>query len=255
MDGFHNLETLMIPIPLSDLITLNPIRKNTTTPIKFTTTGLAIDGSADNNLISKAFRLLDADFKLPATAIHLHKSIPFGAGLGGGSADGAFTITALNDLYQLNLSTPQMETYAAKLGSDCAFFIQNKPAIATGRGELLKHIPLEIKNYYLMIVIPPTGISTKEAYSSIKPKEPKHRIAEHWKKDMNYWAKYLTNDFEDSVYQQKPAIKKVKEKLYEQGAVYASLSGSGAASFGFFKEKPDLKNIFPKNYFVWGSLL
>lgn len=250
-DGFHNLETLMVPIPLTDLITINPIKNDqSSNKVVFSSTGLTIDGSPNDNLILKAFRLLNVKYQLPATAIHLHKSIPFGAGLGGGSADAAFTLVMLNQLYQLNLTNTELEILAAELGSDCAFFIENKPAIATGRGEVLNAIDFNLKGYHLAIVIPPTPISTKEAYSKVTPAKPKYTIAENWNSPIENWSNLFKNDFEPSVYSQKPEIKKIKDLLYDAGANYASLSGSGSASYGIFKNLPKLQHTFPKNYFV-----
>lgn len=255
-DGFHDIETVMYPIPLFDKITLT--RNENSAPAQklvFSSTGLAIDGKPESNLIVKAFNLLVADYDMPATQIHLEKIIPFGAGLGGGSADCAFTITALNQLYQLKLTNKQMKSYAAALGSDCPFFISNKPALAKGRGELLSETSVNLEGQFLVLVIPPFGINTKQAYSMVKPQQPKIPVEALIKQPLEFWKNALTNDFEASVFKQQPGIEAVKNALYEQGAIYASLSGSGSASFGIFNSPQNLNNIFPENYFVWSTQL
>ncbi|MGD9992461.1 MAG: 4-(cytidine 5'-diphospho)-2-C-methyl-D-erythritol kinase [Salinivirgaceae bacterium] len=255
-DGFHSIETVMYPIPLFDKITLSKNENSAgTEKLVFTASGLAIDGVAKNNLIVKAFNLLDADFDLAPTQIHLEKNIPFGAGLGGGSADCAFTITAIDQLYGLKLTNKQMENYAAQLGSDCPFFIKNQPALAKGRGELLSEIPLDLKGQFLALVIPPVGINTKQAYSLVTPKTPETPVEETIKQPVERWRNNLVNDFEFSVYKQLPEIEQVKTTLYKLGAVYASLSGSGSASFGIFNKDLNFKEHFPENYFVWTSQL
>ncbi|MGE4287449.1 MAG: 4-(cytidine 5'-diphospho)-2-C-methyl-D-erythritol kinase [Salinivirgaceae bacterium] len=251
-DGFHSIETVMFPIPLCDKITIAPIENYAgSEKLAFSSSGLIIDGRAENNLIVKAFNLLDADFNLAPTQIHLEKNIPFGAGLGGGSADCAFTINALNQLYNLKLTNKRRENYAAQLGSDCPFFIKNQPALAKGRGELLSEIHVDLKGRYLALVIPPVGINTKQAYSLVTPKKPETPVEETIKQPINTWKKKLLNDFEASVFKQKPEIEQVKNVLYAQGATYASLSGSGSASFGIFDTALNLEEHFPKNYFIW----
>jgi 4-diphosphocytidyl-2-C-methyl-D-erythritol kinase len=244
----------MYPINLTDIVTINPMEQDTPeNKISFRFTGIKIEGNTDDNLISKAFHLLDSDYNLPPVSVHLHKSIPFGAGLGGGSADGAFMLNGLNRLFHLNLSNEKLENYAAQLGSDCAMFIKNKPVLAKGRGELLHPLKLDLSTYCIVVVIPPVAISTKEAYSLVKPSIPTNRVEDIISRPIESWKDVLLNDFETSVFEQKPEIKRIKETFYQAGAVYASLSGSGSATFGIFKTKPDLKNIFPKDAFIWGS--
>ncbi len=255
-DGFHAIETFMYPIPLCDIITINSSKNNDNKgKVTFSCTGFKIDGEPKENLILKAYNLLNLDFNLPPTEIHLHKSIPFGAGLGGGSADCAFTLSALNQLYQLKLSDSKLETYASRLGSDCPFFIKNKPAMAKGRGELIEPKPFSLSSYYLAIVIPPIPISTKEAYDKVVPGEPEYRIEDFLNHSLEKWKNCIVNDFETSVFAHQPEIKKIKELLYVSGAIYASLSGSGSASFGIYRNVPVLRNLFPKDYFIWYSKL
>lgn len=251
-DGFHELETLMYPVNLRDILTINKsyslYRK-----LKFTSTGINIDGDPENNLIVKAYQLINREYNLPSLEIHLHKSIPFGAGLGGGSADCAFTIKGINDLCQLNLSIKKMEELAAVLGSDCPFFIKNKPAIARGRGEKLECYNLNLDEYYFAIVIPPIPISTQKAYRLIKPNHPIEKLSDLLKKEITNWHKSIVNNFEESIFPHYPDIKKIKVDLYTLGATYAALSGSGSAVFGIFENKVELKKVFPKEYFIWQS--
>jgi len=251
-DGFHELETLMYPIPLTDILTINK-SANKINKINFTTTGLHIDGLPEDNLIYKAYKILDSKFNLPALDIHLHKSIPFGAGLGGGSADCAFAISGINKLCQLNLPTNTMETIAAELGSDCPFFIQNQPAIAKGRGELLESFKLDLTKFTFVVIIPPIPINTKNAYRFVKPFVPDESLKMSLLSNLENWKNVVYNNFEDSVFPQYPEIQGIKKTLYENGAFYAALSGSGSAVFGIFQNKIMLKNLFPSTYFLWQS--
>lgn len=248
-DGFHELETLMYPIQLTDILTINK-STNQNQKLKFTATGIQIDGDKEDNLICKAYNLLDSIYKLPALDIHLHKSIPFGAGLGGGSADCAFAISGINSLCQLNLPMQTMEEIAGELGSDCPFFIQNKPAIAKGRGELLEPFNVDLRPYNFVVVIPSIPINTKEAYRFVKPSLPAYNLRDSLLKGIDTWKNTIQNNFEDSVFPQYPEIQKIKETLYEKGALYASLSGSGSAVFGIFKDVPNFETVFSKDYFI-----
>jgi len=252
-DGYHDITTMMYPIPLTDIL---DILKSTGTKHKkcsLTTTGLAINGNPEDNLVCKAYNLLDKEFELPPVTVHLHKSIPFGAGLGGGSSDGAFMLKGLNELFDLQLNNDRLAFFAAKLGSDCPFFIKNRPAIATARGEELSHQKLDLSEFFIVVIIPKMTISTREAYSLIKPASPKHSIEEYFHLPIESWKNKLVNDFEEPVYSLKPEIAGVKQKLYEAGAVYASLSGSGSSTYGLFRTEPNLKGVFPKDYFSWIS--
>ena len=251
-DGFHELETLMYPVKIKDTLIINKAQDRYKKP-KLTTDGITIDGNTDDNLIVKAYNILDNLYNLPPIDFHLHKTIPFGAGLGGGSADCAFTITGINELCNLNLTIVEMENIASQLGSDCPFFITNKPAISTGRGEILNQNKIDLNSFYFAVIIPPIPISTKEAYNLVTPNKPIYNLEKALKTDINKWKGLIVNNFEDSVFPQYPAIKKIKEKLYNSGAKYSSLSGSGSAVFGIFKERPILNDIFPKDYFVWLS--
>jgi 4-diphosphocytidyl-2-C-methyl-D-erythritol kinase len=216
--------------------------------IKFNYSGLEIEGNSDNNLIMKAYRLLKDDFDLPAINIHLHKSIPMGAGLGGGSADAAFMLKMLNDEFKLGLSSAELQQKAAKLGADCAFFIKNTPAYATGIGNILTPIDCKLTGYYMVVVKPDIHISTKEAYSLVSPGYPENRLADIISMPVEEWKGLMKNDFEKSVFAKYPSVMNIKNRLYDLGAVYASMSGSGSAFFGIFKEECDIekiKRLFP----------
>lgn len=244
-DGFHNLVTCMYPVPLTDALEIILAKKTI-----FTSSGIAIPGSEKDNLILKAYQLLKRDFNdLPPIAIHLHKAIPIGAGLGGGSADAAFALKAMNKLFDLYLEDWFLEDYAAQLGSDCAFFIENTPKIATGRGEILKAIDLELKGKWLVLVNPNIHIGTKEAYVGIKPKQPEVDLRVILA-DRQRWKDELVNDFEYGIFEIHPEIKAIKESLYEQGAFYSAMSGSGSTVFGLFDKEPELETG-TKGYFVF----
>lgn len=238
-DGYHNLETVFYPIPFSDVLEIisaeENIRKHSSE--KFRTSGLMVD-TDENNLCSKAYKLLKKNFPgLSAIKMHLHKTIPLGAGLGGGSSDAAFTLMLLNQKFQLNLTVEHLMEYALQLGSDCPFFLINKPCFATGRGEFLQPFNLDLSKYKILIVTPDVHISTKYAFEKIIPRQPKKLIVEIIKQPPETWKDQLVNDFEEPVFAIYPRLKAIKEELYKTGAVYASLSGSGSTVFAlFYKE-------------------
>jgi 4-diphosphocytidyl-2-C-methyl-D-erythritol kinase len=245
-DGYHDLETVFYPIGLKDAIEV--IEKE---DFKFSTSGLAIEGDHQNNLCNKAYHLLKKDLpQLPALHLHLHKAIPMGAGLGGGSADGAFTLKLLNKKFGLSLSEKLLLEYALQLGSDCPFFIINKSCFAKGRGEVLEQIDIDLSAFKIVIVHPGIHISTAWAFSNIKPSIPKKSIKEIIKQPIQTWKDELKNDFEDSVFLQHPEIKKIKTELYDAGAIYASMSGSGSALYGIFGKNKTVSLASPPNYFI-----
>lgn len=230
-DGFHDLETVFLPIPFTDVLEILPSDKS-----EFTVTGLQVE-TTDNNLCIKAYNLLKQDFpQLPPIKIHLHKAIPLGAGLGGGSSDAAFTLQLLDEKFKLNLKTEQLLDYALQLGSDVPFFIINKPCFATGRGEFLEPIHIDLSNYKLIIVNPGIHIKTKWAFSKITPQQPKATIKEIITQPLETWKDQLQNDFENPVFGEYPEIENLKINLYQQGAVYASMSGSGSTVYAIFKK-------------------
>lgn len=252
-DGFHDLETIFYPIAIRDVLEI-VTQQNETTDVEFAGTGLSIDGDISNNLCVKAYHLLKKDFtELPGVKIHLHKTIPMGAGLGGGSADGAFTLTLLNQKFQLGLSTHQLMNYALQLGSDCPFFILNEPCFAEGRGEKLQPISLDLSAYQFIIINPGIHINTGWAFSNIEIKQPAKSVKEIITQPVDTWKNEMVNDFEEPVFQSHPEIRSIKEKLYSQGAVYASMTGSGSTVFGIFKNEKDiihLKTMVEKVFIV-----
>ena len=235
-DGYHNLETVFYPINLQDALEVKLLEGEGEYALK--TAGTPIEGDPENNLVVKAYRILKQDFpKMKAVDIHMYKHIPTGAGLGGGSADAAFMLKLLNEKFKLQLSTEQLEGYASKLGADCAFFIRNKPVFASGIGNIFEPIELSLKGYYLVLVKPDIFVSTKDAFAHIKPKAPQHSLKEIIHMPVETWRATMKNDFEESVFCKFPEIAAIKDKLYDMGAVYASMSGSGSSVFGIFREQ------------------
>ncbi|RHH94141.1 4-(cytidine 5'-diphospho)-2-C-methyl-D-erythritol kinase [Bacteroides caccae] len=241
-DGYHNLETVFYPVALEDAM---EIRTNPEAQQKFTLHqhGMEIAGNPENNLVVKAYLLLDKEFHLPPVEIHLYKHIPSGAGLGGGSSDAAFMLKLLNEHYNLQLSDNQLEDYAATLGADCAFFIKNTPTYAEGIGNIFSPIELSLKGYRIMIVKPDVFVSTREAFANIRPHRPEYPVREVIRRPVAEWKDTLINDFEASVFPQYPVIGEIKEELYHQGAIYASMSGSGSSVFGLFAAGTTLPEI------------
>ncbi|HEV8081431.1 MAG TPA: 4-(cytidine 5'-diphospho)-2-C-methyl-D-erythritol kinase [Chitinophagaceae bacterium] len=244
-DGYHDLETVFLPVPLTDVLEILPSNNN---KLEFTVSGIPVN--TEDNLCIKAYNLLKQNFtNLPSVKMHLHKSIPIGAGLGGGSSDAAFTLLLLNEKFKLNLKTEQLLDYALRLGSDCPFFILNKPCFAMGRGEKLEPINIDLKNYKILIVNPGININTKWAFSKIIPQERKISIQQIITLPIETWKVYLQNDFELPVFTEYPEIRKIKEDLYEVGALYASLSGSGSSVFGVFLKEKIIKYPQSTKYF------
>ena len=234
-DGFHELETVFYPIAVSDALEILPAESLT-----LTQTGIAVPGDPSQNLCLKAYNLLKKDFpQLPAVQIHLHKNIPMGAGLGGGSSDGTSALLILNQQFSLGLNDNQLIQYASQLGSDCPFFVYNKACHATGRGEVLTPIELDLSNYQFLLVHPGKHISTAWAFQQLKPHTKSESIQSVIQKTISEWKDLLINDFEAPVFKAEPTLSTIKEQLYDLGAIYASLSGSGSSLFG----------IFPKGHF------
>jgi 4-diphosphocytidyl-2-C-methyl-D-erythritol kinase len=220
----------------------------------FTSSGLHIPGDAAQNLCLKAYTALRKDFDLPPVHIHLHKVIPIGAGLGGGSADCAFTVKILNEKFELSLTPERMEDYVRPLGSDCAFFIQNKPLYCYEKGDQFAEIQVDLKGYFILLVNPNIHVSTPEAYAGMRPQQPGVPLRKILSLPVAEWKGKLKNDFEKTVFASYPAIAAVKERLYEAGAVYASMSGSGATIYGIFEQERDVRGQFPPEYVVWPGL-
>lgn len=229
-DGFHDLETVFYPLQLTDALeVLSP------GTLQFTASGIPIPGAAGENLCLKAWHLLKKDFpSIAEVDIHLHKHIPIGAGLGGGSADAAFMLMHLNQRFQLELTTEKLVEYAAMLGSDCPFFVVNKPCYATGRGEVMEPIQLDLKNYTINLVYPNIHVNTGWAFKQLTPKEPEVSLKEVIKQPPEEWKALMKNDFETPIFEAHPELATIKEKMYNQGALYATMSGSGSAMVGIF---------------------
>lgn len=267
-DGFHDIETVFYPVNLQDALEIRlmkpldpgtirkrieshmligldsvfPVGKKRYADIpccSLRMTGNEVECADMDNLVVKAYTMLLEDFDLPAIDIELHKHIPSGAGLGGGSADGSFMITLLNRRFNLRMKDSMMERYAARLGSDCAFFIKNKPAFAEGRGEKLSQIDLSLSGYVLLIVKPDVFVSTAEAYAGVTPKCPEISLRESVKRPVSEWKDLICNDFEESVFARHPQLAQIKQKLYDLGAEYAAMSGSGSAMYGIFRKSLD----------------
>ncbi len=253
-DGFHDLETVFYPVQgLRDALEI--LHGNTDDGVfRFTHSGLEIAGNMDNNLCYKAYYLLKKDFpELPAIQMHLHKTIPMGAGLGGGSADGAFTLTMLNQQFGLGLNEEQLISYALVLGSDCPFFIINKPCYATGRGEQLENTAVDLSGYELVLVNPGIHVPTGWAFSQVTPTLPAHHCDAIVQKPVETWRNVLTNDFEAPVMQAYPDIQAIKDQLYKQGAIYAAMTGTGSTVYGIFSKNVNPSFDFPPHYFIYQS--
>jgi len=238
-DGFHDLETVFYPIPWSDVLEIIPSSK-----LSFKSSGNVIPGREEDNLCLRAYQLLKDEFNIGPVQIHLHKIIPTGAGLGGGSADAAYTLRLLNEIFVLKLSAEQLSHYASQLGSDCAFFIHNEPMHGSGRGEALEKIEVNLKGKFFILVNPGIHVATSHAFAGVTPGLPVHRLKEviHW--PIEKWKYTLKNDFEESVFKNHLAIENLKEQLYSMGAVYASMSGSGSSVFGIFESEVELPSSF-----------
>jgi 4-diphosphocytidyl-2-C-methyl-D-erythritol kinase len=243
-DGFHNIETVFLPIPkLCDILEIIPTQ-NTKSVVEFSQTGLSVDTDTENNLCVKAYRLLKGETPLPSVKMHLHKQIPMGAGLGGGSADGAFALSLLNNLSEKPLSKIRLAELALELGSDCPFFLKNRPCFGSGRGEKLEQLDISFTNYHLLLVNPNIHINTGMAYKQSNPSPAKFNLRLISNTPITQWKGVVINDFEKIVFQSHPEIEQLKNDLYSMGALYASMSGSGSTVFGIFKDKPVLNGNF-----------
>lgn len=232
-DGYHTIASLMVPVPLCDILEILP-----STADSFRCSGIPVDGVMHDNLVLKARDLMRTSYDLPGLYIHLHKNIPTGAGLGGGSSDAASTIVLLDQMFSLKLSDEQKNGFAAMLGSDCPFFVKPQPAFVSGRGEILEPANVTLEGYYLVIVKPFVGVSTSWAYSRVKPVRRFESLKSVASLPVHQWQEHLRNDFETVVFPTYPEIKAIRDRLLSHGAIYASLSGSGSAVFGLFREDP-----------------
>ena len=242
-DGYHNLETVFYPIPLTDALEIKYMDEKfpSESPCDLKITGNDVDCNEEANLVIKAYQLLAADFQLPRVHAHLVKRIPTQAGLGGGSSDAAYMIRLLDERFRLNIGIPEMERYAAKLGADCAFFITADPSYAEGIGDVLMPVDVPgagLGGYYLAVVKPSVAVSTRDAYAAIVPKTPAKCCRDIVRQPIETWKDELVNDFEAPIFAMHPELAAIKQSLYDAGAVYAAMSGSGSALFGIFREQP-----------------
>ena len=240
-DKFHDIVTCFYPVPVHDVL---EIIETTGRKTSFRSSGIAIPGKEEDNLCLKAFKMLNKDYQLSTVDIYLHKIIPIGAGLGGGSADGAFALDALNDMFQLFLDSALLEEYAAQLGSDCPFFIRNKPVMAFEKGNVFGSVEADLSGKKLVLVYPEVHVSTAEAYSRIVPHNPEQSVKEILENEpVENWKDKLVNDFEKSVFELYPQVRELKESLYQAGALYASMSGSGSSVYGIFEPGADTSGV------------
>jgi len=253
-DQFHNIETIFYPVPIADILEIIESTELKGNKVEIVITGMDIPGDSENNLCVKAYKLMDKLYHLPPVKIHLHKIIPTGAGLGGGSSDGAFTLSLLNGLFSLNLTNAQLIDHAAELGSDCPFFIENKPAFGTEKGNILKTIALNLSGYYFVLVKPSVSVGTAEAYKGVKPLKPEQSVNALVKLPIALWKDKIVNDFEQSIFPNHSIIKQIKNDFYDAGAIYASMTGSGSAVYGIFEKQVSFKNV-SQHEFYWAKYL
>ena len=253
-DGFHTLESVFVPLPWTDALEILPAVPGQ--PTSLTLTGRPIPGDPATNLCVRAYELLQADFpQLPPVQIYLHKIVPIGAGLGGGSADAAFALKATNELFNLKLSMETLESYARRLGSDCAFFIRNQPVLAVEKGDVFEKINLTLAGVPCVVVYPNLHISTGEAYARITPQPPQYPLREALAQPMEAWRDTVSNDFETALTPTHPVLAEIKQQLYAAGATYASLSGSGSAVYGLWATGEPAATQWPAEYTVWQGVL
>lgn len=249
-DGYHDIETVFYPIDLEDSLEIVPAKDGV--PTSLSCYGNHVDCPMEKNLVTKAYRLLQREFHIPEVEIHLLKHIPDGAGLGGGSSDAANALIILNDIFRLNLSADQLAERAATLGADCAFFIYNKPMMATGIGNVFSHIDINLSGYHLLLVKPDVSVPTAQAYANVTPAPSQMPIPKILAMPIRQWEHHLYNDFECSVFLRHPLLQKIKEEIYSLGALYASMSGSGSSIFGIFSDANMAENA-KKNFIGYNA--
>ncbi len=265
-DGFHNIETVMYPIVYDDILEViewddeamddkSKMRKEQEIkPIQFVHTGIKLTGKPEDNIVVKAYRLLEVDYELPPLNVCLHKIIPVGAGLGGGSSDAAYMLKLLNDYFNIGLKKEKLMKYAQKLGSDCAFFLQNKPVYANGKGDQFDPIKLDLSDYFIVLVTPPIHISTVEAYAKATTSAPGYSLKDVIKTPIENWKKKIKNDFEGKAFRKHPELNAIKKELYAKGALYASMSGSGSTLYGIFSKRETWVREFRGCKVHWAAL-
>ena len=248
-DGYHNLQTIFYPVTIYDALEVID-NDNSLEPFNLSASGIEVSSTPDSNICNKAYLLLKQDFPgLPSVKVHLHKNIPIGAGLGGGSSDGTNMLLLLNKKYELDISNEQLLDYSLQLGSDCPFFLMNQPSYAEGRGEKLEQISLDLSAYRILIVNPGIHVNTKWAFTKIQPSENKYDLRKVITKPIDTWKESIENDFEQVVFSNWPEIGEIKKEMYKKGALYVSMSGSGSSIFGIFDRSKNYIFNFPAEYF------
>lgn len=256
-DSFHNIETVFFPLKWKEPIELlrnSSLKAEAGNCIQFTSSGISINGSLDANLCVRAYHLLCKDFQLPPVKMHLHKMLPIGAGLGGGSSDASTAIKLMNHFFGLHLQAAEMEDYAKKIGSDCAFFIENKPVYAFEKGDRFNPVTINLTGYFLILVCPEIHVATATAYAGVRPEKADVVLQEAIQLPVHQWRGLIKNDFEPSVFLAHPELPRIKQQLYDAGAVYASMSGSGSSIYGLFESPVDLKSVF-RHCQVWEEVI
>lgn len=249
LDGYHNISSVFLPVGISDIIEFTVAKENED---KFIQTGLEVEGLSENNLCVKVYNYLKIKYKIPFLQIHLHKQIPTQAGLGGGSADAAFLIKGINDYFNLQLSDEQLKDLAFQFGSDCPFFIDNKISIIQGRGEIITPIQFDFSEYHIIIVKPHISISTADAYSTVSPCDINPDWNNLLRQEISSWKNTIVNDFEPIATNKFPKLANIKKILYNNGALFVQMSGSGSAFYGIFQErKSHINSLFKNTYVYW----
>lgn len=247
-NGYHSLESVFLPIQFSDVLEIIPTSDSET---QFNYSGFEISGDSKNNLIYRAWQILNEDFSIPPSKIYLHKVVPMGAGIGGGSADGSSMLKLINEHFKLGITQNKLELYAKELGADCPFFIRNKSAYVEGIGEIMSPISLNLSGYHFFLVAPGIHINTGEAFKNCQPKQHETSLKEIIEKNsISSWKDLVKNDFEDYAFKSFPELRKIKEQMYKAGALYASMSGTGSSIYGFFEKENDLPS-FPEHYITY----
>lgn len=251
-DGFHNIETIFYPVRLSDALEF-VVNENSDKDI-LNVSGINIGSDTENNLIMKTLRKLRIHKSFPYLKVHLHKAIPIGAGLGGGSSDAACLLKAVNKHFELNILNSELQSMALEIGSDCPFFLDGVPSLARGRGELLTHLSSVLTGYYLVLLNPGVGINTAEAYKNCSPAVPDKSLDALYLLPVNQWKNHITNDFEDFAFKKHPVIDEFKQALYDTGAIFSLMSGSGSSVYGIFSDKPALPENLRK-FVIWEGMI
>jgi 4-diphosphocytidyl-2-C-methyl-D-erythritol kinase len=249
-DGFHSIETVLFPVELCDILEFVEDKNPGEADFRLSCTGIDLKILPEDNICVKAYHLLKKAYDLPKISIHLHKIIPVGAGLGGGSSDGAYMLKNFNKAFHLNISNKMLQGYARKLGSDCPFFINNNPVFAYETGNKFRKIDIALSGYYIIVIYPNIQISTASAYSKAFIRNPEKSLKDTIKLPVKEWKNVIQNDFEKTIFPKYPEIRNIKKELYNMGALYASMSGSGSALYGIFDSIPEIKKSL-RNYFIW----